>query len=50
MAKIDNDDVSNNSGNPTFQGIVESRISRRNFLAAVLLRQRHFLSAALMLC
>jgi uncharacterized protein len=32
MAKIDNDDVSNNSGNPTFEEIVAARISRRGFL------------------
>jgi hypothetical protein len=32
MAKIDNDDVSNNSGNPSFQEIVEARLSRRGFL------------------
>ena len=32
MAKIDNDDVSNTSGNPTFEEIVAARISRRGFL------------------
>lgn len=32
MAKIDNDEVSNNSGNPSFQEIVEARLSRRGFL------------------
>lgn len=48
MAKIDNDEVSNNSGNPSFQEIVEARLSRRGFSAAVLLLRRHFLSAALM--
>ena len=32
MAKIDNDDVSNHSGNPTFEEIVAARISRRGFL------------------
>jgi len=32
MAKIDNDDISNNSGNPSFQEIVEACLSRRGFL------------------
>ena len=32
MAKIDDDEVSNNSGNASFQEIVEARISRRGFL------------------
>ena len=32
MAKIDNDEVTNNSGNPSFQEIVEARLSRRGFL------------------
>ena len=32
MAKIDDDNVSNNSGNPTFQEVVEARVSRRGFL------------------
>src|SRR5918995_3164979 len=32
MAKIDDDEVSNNSGNPTFDEIVAARISRRVFL------------------
>ena len=32
MAKIDDDEVSNNSGNRSFQDIVEARLSRRSFL------------------
>ena len=32
MAKNDDDDVSNNSGNPTFQEVVDARVSRRSFL------------------
>ena len=32
MAKIDDDEVSNSSGNQTFQEVVEARLSRRGFL------------------
>ena len=34
MGKIDDDSTSNNSGNRTFQEVVEARLSRRNFLAS----------------
>lgn len=32
MAKIDDDEVSNSSGNQTFQEVVQARLSRRGFL------------------
>ena len=50
MAKIDNDEVSNNSGNPTFDEIVRPVSPGGAFSAAVLLPLRQFLSAVLMLC
>jgi len=46
----DDDIVSNNSNNQTFQEIVEARVSRRAFPGVVLLLQRPFLSAVLMRC
>src|SRR5918993_948063 len=42
MAKIDDRDVSNKSGNPTFEEIVAARVSRRGFLGGGLVAAAAF--------